>query len=426
MAKLIQKSGFLSKKRAGHYMKYIATRDGVEILNEDAEGIYMRYIATRPRAEKHEGHGLFGAEPHVDLEKTMQELKAHEGNVWTIIYSLRREDAARLGYDNAESWRLALLAHQNDFAEAMQILPEHLHWYAAFHDEGEHPHIHMMLWSDDPRYGFLRKDRLLHMQSVLTNTIYADELKEIYIQKDVTYKEVTEAAREIMREIVDRMESTAEPPASIQQKLLELATELHTVSGKKQYGYLKKPLKDMVDSIVDELEKLPEVAAYYSVWNGLRDTLEGYYKSKPRQHNPLTQQKEFRAIKNAIIQEAERLRQQMEQAQTASEQKPSQEAEAPSGETSADTSANPTLANENTSSATSYSVRLPSEYLLNSTVRLFHQMGQIFRDNAAPPSNPMGIRIDSKRRKKLMQKRLAMGHKQDDHEQEQGYGQVIR
>ena len=426
MAKLIQKSGFLSKKRAGHYMKYIATRDGVEILNEDAEGIYMRYIATRPRAEKHEGHGLFGAEPHVDLEKTMQELKAHEGNVWTIIYSLRREDAARLGYDNAESWRLALLAHQNDFAEAMQILPEHLHWYAAFHDEGEHPHIHMMLWSDDPRYGFLRKDRLQHMQSVLTNTIYADELKEIYIQKDVTYKEVTEAAREIMREIVDRMESTAEPPASIQQKLLELATELHTVSGKKQYGYLKKPLKDMVDSIVDELEKLPEVAAYYSVWNGLRDTLEGYYKSKPRQHNPLTQQKEFRAIKNAIIQEAERLRQQMEQAQTASEQKPSQEAEAPSGETSADTSANPTLANENTSSATSYSVRLPSEYLLNSTVRLFHQVGQIFRDNAAPPSNPMGIRIDSKRRKKLMQKRLAMGHKQDDHEQEQGYGQVIR
>ena len=426
MAKLIQKSGFLSKKRAGRYMKYIATRDGVEILNEDAEGIYMRYIATRPRAEKHEGHGLFGAEPHVDLEKTIQELKAHEGNVWTIIYSLRREDAARLGYDNAESWRLALLAHQNDFAEAMQIPPEYLHWYAAFHDEGEHPHIHMMLWSDDLRYGFLRKDRLLHMQSVLTNTIYADELKELYIQKDVAYKEVTEAAREVMHDLVERMESVSEPSASIQEKLLELALELRTVSGKKQYGYLKKPLKDMVDSIVDELEKLPEVAAYYAVWNGLRDTLEGYYKNRPRQHNPLSQQKEFRAIKNAIIQEAERLRQQMEQARTASEQKPSQEEEPSSEETSTGASANPTLASESASSATSYFVRLPSEYLLNSTIRLFHQMGQIFRDNAAPPSNPMGIRVDSKRRKKLMQKRLAMGHKQDDHEQEQGYGQVIR
>ena len=426
MAKLIQKSGFLSKKRAGRYMKYIATRDGVEILNEDAEGIYLRYIATRPRTEKHEGHGLFGAEPHVDLEKTMQELKTHEGNVWTIIYSLRREDAARLGYDNAESWRLTLLAHQNDFAEAMQIPPEYLHWYAAFHDEGEHPHIHMMLWSDDPKYGFLRKDRLLHMQSVLTNTIYADELKEIYIQKDVAYKEVTEAAREIMRDLVDRMESVTDPPASIQKKLLELALELRTVSGKKQYAYLKKPLKDMVDSIVDELEKLPEVAAYYSVWNGLRDTLEGYYKNRPRQHNPLSQQKEFRAIKNAIIQEAERLREQMEQTQTAAEQKSSQDEEPSAEKTSSDTSTNPTLVSENTSSETSHSARLSSEYLLNSTVRLFHQMGQIFRDNAAPPSNPMGIRVDSKRRKKLMQKRLAMGHKQDDHEQEQSYGQVIR
>ena len=419
MAKLIQKSGFLSKKRAGRYMKYIATRDGVEILNEDAEGIYLRYIATRPRTEKHEGHGLFGAEPHVDLEKTMQELKTHEGNVWTIIYSLRREDAARLGYDNAESWRLTLLAHQNDFAEAMQIPPEHLHWYAAFHDEGEHPHIHMMLWSDDLRYGFLRKDRLLHMQSVLINTIYADELKEIYIQKDVAYKEVTEAARAVMRELVDRMESVSEPPVSIQQKLLELALELRTVGGKKQYAYLKKPLKDMVDSIVDELEKLPEVAAYYSVWNGLRDTLEGYYKNRSRQHNPLSQQKEFRAIKNAIIQEAERLRQQMEQ-ESLQDEEPSAE------NTSTDASANPTLADENTSSTASHHARLPSEYLLNSTVRLFHQMGQVFRDNAAPPSNPMGIRVDSKRRKKLMQKRLAMGHKQDDHEQEQGYGQVIR
>ena len=169
---------------------------------------------------------------------------------------------------------------------------------------------------------------------------------------------------------------------------------------------------------MDEQEKLPEVAAYYAVWNDLRDTLEGYYKSKPRHHNPLTQQKEFRAIKNAIIQEAERLRQQMEQ-------KSSQDEEPSTEKTSTEASANPTLADENTSSPTSHSVRLPSEYLLNSTVRLFHQMGRIFRDNAAPPSNPMGIRVDSKRRKKLMQKRLAMGHKQDDHEQAQGYEQNL-
>ncbi len=129
----------------------------------------------------------------------------------------------------------------------------------------------------------------------------------------------------------------------------------------------------------------------YAVWNDLRDTLEGYYKSKPRQHNSLSQQKEFRAIKNAIIQEAERLRLQIE-------------------EPSAQTSTNLTV---------------PSEYLLHTTVKLFRQLGQIFRENATPPSNPMGIRMDSKRRKKLIQKRLAIGHKQDDHEQTQGYEQNL-
>ena len=387
-------------------MNYIATRDGVELLDENADSIYMRYIATRPRAEKHGEHGLFGAEDAVDLEKTLGELKAHEGNVWTIIYSLRREDATRLGYDNAASWRALLRSKQADFAEAMQIPPSQLRWYAAFHDEGDHPHIHIMLWSDDPKYGFLRKDKLLHLQSILTNMIYADELKEVYVQKDVAYREVTEAARVAMRELVNQIETIENPPKSIQKKMLELALELRTVTGKKQYGYLKKPLKDEVDSIVDELENLPEIAAYYAVWNDLRDTLEGYYKSCPRQHNPLSQQKEFRAIKNATIQEAERLRCQLEEA-------------------SAQTSANPALTDENTSSTASSRAQLPSEYLLNSTVRLFHQMGRIFRDNAAPPSNPMGIRVDSKRRKKLMQKRLAMGHKQDDHEQAQGYEQSL-
>ena len=390
--------------------------------NLQSENGYLRYIATRPGAERHGAHGLFGREDNANLNAAMRDLTAHDGNVWTIIYSLHREDAERLGYNNAAAWRKLLISQQNKFSEAFHIPASALHWYAAYHDADTHPHIHMMLWTDQETV--LKRDAVVKLRSAMTNSIFQAELENLYIRKDIAYKDVTEAAREVMHDLVDRMESVSEPPASIQEKLLELALELRTVSGKKQYAYLKKPLKDMVDSIVDELEKLPEVAAYYAVWNGVRDTLEDYYKNRPRQHNPLSQQKEFRAIKNAIIQEAERLRQQMEQAQTASEQKPSQEAEAPSGETSADTSANPTLASESASSATSYFVRLPSEYLLNSTVRLFHQMGQIFRDNAAPPSNPMGIRIDSKRRKKLMQKRLAMGHKQDDHEQ--NYGQTLQ
>ena len=477
MARLIQKTGFISRKSAGGYMKYIATREGVEVLtgkgpvtekqtdmvtkllkdfpdmqdsfeyedykqaptlhtasalisaaldthmqNLQSENGYLRYIATRPGAEKHGAHGLFGREDNANLNAAMRDLTAHDGNVWTIIYSLHREDAERLGYSNAAAWRKLLISQQNKFAEAFHIPASALHWYAAYHDADTHPHIHMMLWTDQETV--LKRDAVVKLRSAMTNSIFQAELENLYIQKDAAYKDVTEAARTVMHDLANRMEFISEPPASIQQKLLELALELRTVGGKKQYAYLKKPLKDMVDSIVDELEKLPEVAAYYAVWNGLRDTLEGYYKNRPRQHNPLSQQKEFRAIKNAIIQEAERLRQQMEQAQRASEQETSQEKEAPSEETSTDTSTNPTLANENTSSGTSYSAQLSSECLLNSTIRLFHQMGQIFRDNVSPPSNPMGIRIDSKRRKKLMQKRLALGHKQDDHEQ--NYGQTLQ
>ena len=479
MARLIQKTGFISRKSAGGYMKYIATREGVEVLtgkgpttekqkelvakllkdfpdmrdsfecedykqaptlhtasalisaaldshmqNLQSENGYLRYIATRPGAEKHGAHGLFGREENTDLTAAMHDLTAHDGNVWTIIYSLHREDAERLGYNNAAAWRKLLVSQQNKFAEAFHIPASALHWYAAYHDADTHPHIHMMIWTDQKTV--LKRDAVVKLRSAMTNSIFQAELENLYIQKDAAYRDVSEAARAVMHELVDRMESASEPPPSIQQKLLELALELRTVSGKKQYGYLKKPLKDKVDSIVDELEKLPEVAAYYSVWNGLRDTLEGYYKNRPRQHNPLSHQKEFRAIKNAIIQEAERLRQQMEQVQATSEQETSQEEEPSSEETFTDTSTNPTLANENTSFTPSRPAQLPSEYLLNSTIRLFHQMGRIFRDNAAPPSNPMGIRVDSKRRKKLMQKRLAMGHKQDDHEQEQRYNLDIR
>ena len=383
--------------------------------NLQSENGYLKYIATRPGAEKHGAHGLFGREDNANLTAAMHDLTAHDGNVWTIIYSLHREDAERLGYNNAAAWRKLLVSQQSKFAEAFHIPASALHWYAAYHDADTHPHIHMMLWTDQK--ATLKRTDVVKLRSVMTNQIFQAELENLYIRKDAAYKDVTEAAREIMRQIVDRIEHITEPPLSIQQKLLELANELASVSGKKQYGYLKKPLKEMVDSIVDELETIPEVAAYYAAWNGLRDTLERYYKSTPRQHHPLSQQKEFRAIKNAIIQEAARLRQQIELG-------PSQDEESFTEKTSTDASKNPTLADENTSSAAFHSVRLPSEYLLNSTVRLFHQMGQIFRDNAAPPSNPMGIRIDSKRRKKLMQKRLAMGHKQDDHEQ--NFGQTLQ
>ena len=305
MPKLIQKSGFIKPGKAGGYIGYIATRDGVEKL-PGPEG-YVEYMAMRPGAERHGGHGLFSSRP-VDLDAVMREAEQHDGPVWTLIYSLKREDAARLGYDNAKGWQMLIKAHQVELATAMKSPPEQFRWYAAYHDEGEHPHIHMTVWADDPKQGFLTKEGIKAMRSVLTNSIFQDELYSLYQQKDISYKELAAQARTSLRELVHQMENTICDSPVIELQMLQLSRELKNASGKKVYGYLKKPVKEQVDAIVDELAKIPAVAECYEVWNNLRDELESYYKDTPRQHLPLSQQKEFKAIKNMVVQEAENLR----------------------------------------------------------------------------------------------------------------------
>ena len=363
MVRLIQKSGYIKTGNASGYMKYIATRERVEKLEgsapvtkgqqqlienllrdfpdankldeysgyrlapttgnasalisavldanahkfTDRDG-YMKYIATRPRVERHGEHGLFSNRP-VSLDAALKEVETHTGNVWTFIWSLRREDAARLGYDHAESWRKLIKAHQAEIAEAMKIPPDQLRWYAAFHDEGHHPHVHAMVWSADPKQGRLTKEGVKMIRSKLTNDIFQDEMYTLYQEKDVSYKELVAMSRRTMKELLEKLRSGSCGSPVIENKLLELSQLLETVKGKKVYGYLKKPVKAQVDAIVDELAKLPEVAECYEVWNGLRDELEGYYKDVPRHRLPLSQQKEFRTIKNLVIQEAENLRQ---------------------------------------------------------------------------------------------------------------------
>ena len=216
MQGLIQKSGYIKPGGgAGNYAEYIATRDGVELLNRS--GQYMEYIAERPRS-----HGLFSNTESVDLEMTMKEVSNHPTPVWTFIYSLRREDAARLGYDSAASWRRLLLAHQAELAEAMKIPPSQFRWYAAFHDEKHHPHIHMMVWSADPTQGHLTEQGIKTMRSKLTNDIFQDELLHLYQQKDLSYQEVREAAQEAMSQLIREMESGICDCPAIEEKLVTL------------------------------------------------------------------------------------------------------------------------------------------------------------------------------------------------------------
>lgn len=362
MVRLIQKSGYIKAGSASGYMKYIATRERVEKLEgsgsvtkgqqqiienllrdfpdakelpeyEDYSAVstfgsasalisavldanahkftdrdgYMKYIATRPRAERHGEHGLFSNRP-VSLDAALKEVETHTGNVWTFIWSLRREDAVRLGYDHAENWRKLIKSHQVEIAEAMKIPPDQLRWCAAFHDEGHHPHVHAMVWSADPKRGRLTKEGVKMIRSRLTNDIFQDEMYTLYQEKDISYGELVASARQTMRELIEKMSSGSCGSPTIEMKMTDLAKSLETVKGKKVYGYLKKAVKAQVDAIVDELAKLPEVAECCEIWNGLRDELEGYYKDEPRQRLPLSQQKEFRTIKNLIIREVENLR----------------------------------------------------------------------------------------------------------------------
>ena len=366
MARLIVKSPYIKcggGNSAGGYMRYIATRERVELIQNDrpptrkqeqliaklvknfpdakemgeygdyqehptkanasafisqaleenwsdvqkSDG-YMKYIATRPRAERLGSHGLFSDKDGVELDKAMAELEDYTGNVWTHIISLKREDAERLGYDNARAWRNLLRAHRNDIAAAMNIPPQDFRWYAAFHDEGDHPHVHMMAWSVKPGQAYLSQDGIRQIKSKLTNDIFQQEMLHLYEQKTISRDQLVREVRQAMRELVQQMRTRICDHPGAERLMQELALQLETVKGKKSYGYLPKKQKALVDEIVDQMEQLPTVAECYEQWWQLQGQVKDFYSEKERHRPPLSRQKEFRQIKNAVIQEAETIR----------------------------------------------------------------------------------------------------------------------
>ena len=225
-----------------------------------------------------------------------------------LTFSLKREDAPRLGYDNAKAWRNLFRANRNDIAAAMNIPLNHFRWYAAYHDEGEHPHVHMMVWSTVPGEAYQTRDGIRNIKSTLTNQIFRQEMLHTYEQKSQSRDELVREARRAIRRLTREMAQSICSAPEIEQKMEQLAGQLETVKGKKSYGYLSKPVKKTVDEIVDKLEELPVVQACYDQWCVLQSEVESYYHDKPREKKKLSQEKEFRQIKNAVIQEAERIR----------------------------------------------------------------------------------------------------------------------
>ena len=266
--------------------------------------VYMKYIATRPRVEKLGSHGLFGDEDAVSLGKTMDELDSYTGRVWTHILSLKREDAERLGFDNAHVWRDLLRLHRNNIAAAMKIPPDHFRWYAAFHDEGDHPHVHLMAWSSDPKEGYLNQEGIRSIRSKLTNDIFRQEMYSLYEEKSTARDELVQEARETIQELIRTMRNGVCELPEAETLMFSLANQLKSVKGKKTFAYLPKEVKQTVNEIVDQMARLRPVREYYERWQELQGQVESYYSDRESVRKKLSEQKEFRAIKNAVIQQA--------------------------------------------------------------------------------------------------------------------------
>ena len=401
---LFEYSDYLQTPNRGTASAFIAVALDTHLHEVESESGYMSYIAQRPRAEKHGGHGLFSEADVTDLKAAKAELDAHEGKVWTFIFSLRREDAERLGYNKAAVWQNLLKQESAAIAEAMRIRSDDFRWYAAYHDEGHHPHVHMMAWSADPKKGYLTREGIAAMRSKMTNAIFHEEMKELYIKKDAAYKESIQTAKESLLLCIRMLESHDSTDPVIEQKLRELSCTLAQVDGRHVYGYLPKEVKARVDEIVERLAQLPEVADCYEQWWKLKDEIASYYGRDTPPHQPLVQQKEFRAIKNFIIREAETIREPTPvQMSTDTEQNEPQE--------SSDEA--PTAVQQPRSEMPRTAVTA------DAVMQLLHHMSRVFRSNM--PVIPPALRIDSKRRRRLQEKRMAMGHKRDDHEDEQFY-----
>ena len=304
MAKLITKFQYLKpsrKRKAGGYTTYIATREGVEKLPQ--EKTYADYIATRPRSQ-----GLFtDAGKEINLRQLSRELNSYQGNLWTVILSLSREDAERLGFDSASRWRDFLRSERSEIAEQFHISQGNLRWYAAFHNEKHHPHVHLMVWSEDEKEGYLSERGIEKLRSSFAKSIFAQDWCNIYDSYTEERSTLRQESRERMREIVGAINAGTYENQTIENLLLQLARRLSTTTGKKQYGYLKPELKRLVDAIVEEFAKDPRIAELYNLWYDQKESGIRFYQDEMPERVPLVDNPEFRTIKNMILQEAENL-----------------------------------------------------------------------------------------------------------------------
>ena len=446
MARLIFICPYISGNgtRKSNHVNYIATREGVEMLaakelnysnvgdeeglvaelqseylsfeedvdpdNSEKRSILVNYIAERPGVQKLGTNGLFSmTDEKIVLSRVRKEVAKHEGNVWIPIISLTREDAEQFSYNNAEAWKNLLRAHSADIAASMKIHPDNLRWYAAYHNKDTHPHVHMVIFSTDPKEGYLTKTGIRQLKSALANDIFRPEMLEYYSQKTEQRDELNLRAQGVMKELIEQMETGTMENEKIELLMCELSAELKSLTGKKQYGYLSPKLKLVVDEITNELAKDTRVAEAYKLWNEMQNAVISIYTDYLPEPLPLSQQKEFKTVRNMIIREALALPDLQVHVDLTSKEELESDNIAPQAETAV-------LVNTHQPQKGSYTPQSNAALSISAATRLLYNMGNIFR-SSVPMSYNKAQHIDRKRKAELARVLRSHGVKGNDYEQ---------
>lgn len=286
-------------ENAGELISTIVERNADVVGNRQN---FVGYMAMRPGVEKRGSHGLFNEKDEpIILNQAANEIAEHKGNVWSHVVSLRREDAVRLGYDNSDAWRELVKRHISDIAKAQNIPLCNLKWYAAYHDTTHHPHIHLLVYSTNPKQGFLTKAGIDKIRSAFANDIFHDDLQSIYQEQTASRDELKAVSKNEFESIVNIIASNDHTDPQLEELIRKLYIQLQNVKGKKVYGYLPKEIKETVNKIFSELAKDENIRQLYDKWCSLERLKYKTYTLKETELPELSANKVFQPLRNMII-----------------------------------------------------------------------------------------------------------------------------
>ena len=402
----------------------------------------VEYMGKRPGAVREGEHGLFSGQETVDLRAAMDEVANHPGNVWTHVVSLRRDDAERLGYNSQRAWRDLAVSRIAEISKAMKIPIGQLRWYAAFHNEGHHPHMHMVVFSEDSKSGYLSKKGIEKIRSGFAHEIFKQDFYQIYERKQLFDNDLTRYGRERMQTLIDEINVGRGSYPELERMLTDLSADLQDHKGKKVYGFLKPEIKAKVDAIVRALAADPRIAELYKGWCECQNEIIQTYKFDVDDPPPLEKQPEFRSIHNAVVKAAAELNTEQTAQIFVTDPKPGgdfsyqeeseEKSDAPQEQERAEKTVihqtpssqtdTPTQARPQTQGSAGYSAQerpaLTGSAAMAVT-RLLKSLGNNIYNSYQNGHNRLFAGADRRQLQKEQQKKTAQGHQRDDHEQTQ-------